>query len=198
VLATIILGIAQLATTARQEPADPTTGAPTTTGTGIATAITTVDTGEHFTLFPIVSGRANPGATVTVRIGTVELSVTADAQGSWSTADSPVDGLPEQGIITAIADGETQAVTTAFSVAPPPVISVLATGTMATYTVVGLPNTTIEILLDGNVVASGQIGGTEQYEGPLELTPGTHFIQARYADQDRIGPSSPTTSITVA
>jgi len=158
------------------------------------THILTVDTGSLNNVFPIASGSAAPGARVSVQIGATDLTLTADDQGAWTTADSFVEFSSIRGVISASTDQDQEPAVAIFEIAPPPIVEV-SSGT--SFALLGLPESSVEILIDGasSIMAALDTAGSGLETLPLER--GTHFIQVRYTDQSRIGPSSTALTLTV-
>ncbi|KQW07932.1 hypothetical protein ASC66_02955 [Leifsonia sp. Root4] len=172
-----------------------------------------VDTGSS-TLFPLLSGAAEPGATVELTIsrdgqgpaGPVA-AVTADAAtGAWSVAVSRLgDGaelVPGAHTVTArqIAGGATSDASTArsFTLSAPTLTAPLAGSEhredqLPTLEFAGAPGTALEFSLDGG---SGWVGETLDADGRAasalsDLPTGVATVAARYTGSDgRHGPAS--------
>jgi len=175
---------------------NPASGPSETTPAVSATATTqilTVDTGTLNNLYPIVSGSTTPDATVNVQIGTTDVRVIADSTGAWTTAGSLIDVSSINGMITATTDQEADANPVVFEIAAPPAVAV-ASGTQISLT--GLGNASVEVLVDGASAAMVVLDSSGAGADDLSLDPGTHFIQVRYSDQSRFGPSS--TALTLS
>ena len=156
--------------------------------------ILNVDTGPLNNLYPVVTGTALPDATVNVQIGSTDLTLTANDDGAWTTEGSEIDFSSLNGMITAGADQETSTASVVYEIAAPPTATVTSGTEIA---VTGTADATVEILVDGasaDIVTLDSSGaGTED----LTLDPGNHFVQVRYCDQSRFGPSSTALTLTV-
>jgi len=176
---------------------------PTPTNTGVAssngastsiTTIATVDTGPMNNLYPIVTGTTTPDVSVNIQIGNTDLRLVADDTGTWTTAGSTVEFTSLRGLITAGTDTETTMATTYYDIAPPPTVQV---SSGATLTVTGLGNATVDVRVDGAPTTSVVLDDGGAAVDTLSLSEGTHFVQVRYTDQSRFGPSSAALPVAV-
>ena len=158
------------------------------------TQILTVDTGVLNNLYPIVSGTTTAHAAVNVQIGSTDVRVTADDNGAWTTVGALVDVSSITGMITAATDQEADANPVVFEIAGPPTVAV-ASGSEISLT--GLGNASVEVLVDGASAATVQLDSSGAGTDDLSLDAGTHFIQVRYCDESRFGPSSTALTISV-
>jgi len=170
------------------------TASATTAGT---TFITQVDTGDHNNLFPIVSGKAEPGSEVVVRIGDTKMTVTADQTGHWDTTVTKIEEAPLKGQISAVSGADPAPALAAYEIQPAPVITYAQTGTTTTWTVAGVPDTGVQILVDGTIETTAILDEAGNGSPWIQLAPGTHFVQVRYAADDRVGASSTAISVEI-
>ena len=162
--------------------------------TNPSTQILSVDTGTLNNLYPIVTGTTIPDATVNVQIGSTDVRLTADDNGSWTTQGSLVDFSSLRGVITASTDQDVDAATAIYEIAEPPTLA-SSSGTEVTLT--GLAGATVEVLVDGPSAGMVTLDATGDGTDDLSLDAGTHFVQVRYADDSRFGPSSTALTLTV-
>ena len=159
-----------------------------------STQILTVDTGTLNNLYPIVSGTTVPDTTVNIQIGSTDVRLTSDDTGAWTTEGSLLDFSSIRGVITASTDQEVDAATAVYEISEPPTVA-LSSGTDVTLT--GLGNAVVEILVDGASTDIVTLDSTGDGTDDLTLDSGTHFIQVRYSDDSRFGPSSTAVTLTV-
>ena len=159
-----------------------------------STQILNVDTGSLNNLYPVVTGTSLPNATVNVQIGSTDLVVTAGDDGTWTTAGSEVDFSSLNGMITAGTDQETNTASVVYEIAAPPTVAVVE-GTEVALT--GIAGSTVEVLADGASADMVTLDSSGTGTDSLTLDPGNHFIQVRYSDQSRFGPSSTALTLSV-
>jgi len=164
----------------------------------VVTQILSVDTGALNNLYPIITGTSDPGATVEVQISNLDLTLTADSEGNWTTGDQISDLSSIRGPVTATTQGNSNPVSVIFEIALPPDLVPTVTEGGVQVSLTGIPNATVDILADGDRALTITLGASEQVSLNIPLSPGTHFLQARYVDQSRIGPSSAPVTITVS
>lgn len=160
--------------------------------------ITSVDLGDADEYFPIVSGTAEPGATVTVSDGvSAPVEVTAASDGTWSTA--LLTGFAAgRGSVTATQTdkaGDTSQATAAqaFTLEAPAVVFANVRAGILHVSVSGIASASVDVLVDGAVVDCGPtvLNSRGWLVARCGLTtPGSHVISARYSDGTRFGPSS--------
>ena len=180
-------------------PGDPGT-APADPEPPAAPSIGTVDTGDG-KYFPLVSGTAAPGATVTVSGAGSTVTVQADAGGAWHL-DSALEGYGTgTGTVSATqtdpATGLSSAATTSSFVLTAPQASVHGlfrhSGYFVEATVSGAPEARVELLVDGANRDTFALNGEGRYTGYLLVGHGTHTVETRYSDgAGRVGPGSQT------
>ncbi|GAB3392118.1 hypothetical protein GCM10027568_18840 [Humibacter soli] len=165
-----------------------------------APSIGTVDTGDG-KYFPLVSGSAAPGATVTVSGAGSTVTVQADASGAWRL-DSALDGYGAgTGTVSVTqtdpATGLSSAATTSSFALTAPQASAHGLfrqgGFFVEATVSGAPKARVELLVDGASRDAFTLNGAGRYTDYLLVGPGTHTVETRYADgAGRVGPGSQT------
>ena len=154
--------------------------------------VSSVDTGSgplggH--LYPIVSGTAAAGATVTIAATGRTTAVTADASGAWSAL--VVDGVQPGTTILSItqtgtAGDASPAVQSSVAIAPPDVS--VSSGTIL---VSGTPLATIQVRSGQGSWSSATLGADGTWR-PAPDGPGSQSpvpFSARYAADDRFGPT---------
>jgi RNA polymerase sigma factor (sigma-70 family) len=184
-------------------------GSPDPPATPPAAPTVTVDTGGGL-YFPIVSGTAEPHATVTVSVtgaadavgGTTTATVTADTSGSWSI-DTAFSGLGAgEGTVTATqtdADGHVSAPASAsFTLGSPQFTVTVVDLVSTTLNVTGAPNSTVQVLVGGaawrtvSLDADGR-GSTSVLS--LFVYGNTYSVGVQYIDD--AGRAGPVTESTV-
>jgi hypothetical protein len=137
--------------------------------------------------FPIIRGTAEPGDTITVTIGNTNYTVTADARGSWMVS-GPFTGLSSgTQTVTAYGKSNTTPYTSTFELAPPPTMSVASTPSGINLSLQGIPNSNVQVMIDGTKTVPLKLDGGGNYFGPLSLLPGDHTIIAKYQSGNRQG-----------
>ena len=172
------------------DPSETTSASTTAT----STQILNVDTGPLNNLYPVVTGTSLPDATVNVQIGSSDLTLTANDDGAWTTEGSEVDFSSLNGMITAATDQETTSASVVYEIAAPPTVTV-SSGTEIALT--GIADATVEVLVDGPSIGTVTLDSSGAGADDLTLDPGNHFIQVRYCDQSRFGPSSTALTLSV-
>lgn len=167
--------------------------------TAEAPVISSVDTGTAADLglwFPIVSGTAEPGASihVTAQTGT-DVRITADANGAWSTpqlADLSVGDTTLSVVQTDPAGNVSPAATVTATVAAPPSATVTGTGSGFDLTISGVPGAGLEALADGYSgwgPTAVDSSGTSSQSYTWSTTAGDHTVTVRYGSGGRFGPA---------
>ena len=148
--------------------------------------------------FPVIRGMAEPGDTITATVGNTNYTVTADARGAWMVS-GPFTGL-SSGHQTLTVRGTSNATPTIsnFELAPPPTMSIASTPSGINLSLRGLPNASVQIMLDGTKTVPLKLDGGGNYFGPLSLTPGDHSVTAKYQSGNRQGLSYGPLSVTVS
>ena len=193
VLALILIVVVLVVTTQGHSSSTPSDSTVATASTTSSAHIVTVDTGALNNLYPIVTGTAAPDAVVNVQIGGTDVRLTADETGAWTTSGSLADIASINGMITVSTDQEGDADSAMFEIVPPPTVS--ASGTELSLT--GLGGATVEILVGGDSVGTVTLDSSGNGTDDLSLDSGTYFIQVRYADGTRFGPSSTALTMSV-
>lgn len=193
VVGAAIFGISQI----WASPSQPSSPRSTQPLGAVTTQIQSVDTGALNNLFPIISGTTDPGASVEVQISDLDFTVTADAQGNWTTADHVNDLSSIRGLVTAGKTGSANPVSVVFEIALPPDLAPTPVGGGVSITATGIADADMEILADGESAATLTLDSSGNASADIALEPGTHFLQARYVDQSRVGPSSTAVTVTV-
>lgn len=143
---------------------------------------------------PTFTGTANPGATITLRVGaTVVGTATADASGAWSV--TPTMSLAEgmQTVTATAVDDLGNATTDTTVVVVDSLTFVMVTGpadgssttdTTPTVTGTGEPGATVDVLVDEAVVGSVTVAadGTWSLDVPTALSTGMHRVRAEARD----------------
>lgn len=164
-----------------------------------------------YTDTPTVGGTGEPGATVSVKIGGVEVGTTVvNPDGSWVlTTDELPDGASTLVVTQTDPAGNESASTTVTvtvdTTAPAvPVLLTPADGDVvdtATPEVTGTaePGSTLSVLVDGVVVDTFTVGssGEFSYTFPPALADGSHVITLRAADGGNTSDPSVPVTITV-
>ena len=155
-----------------------------------AVSIQSIDTGTGNVLYPKISGKAEPGDTVSVSINSSTFTTRADATGSWSL--TPTSGL-QSGTQTVTAWGSlnSSATTSSFPLASPPQPSVSKTW----LRISGVSGASVKVTIDQNSDVIS-LDGSGKYEAVLSLGPGNHTVSVQYSAGGRYGPSS-TVKVTV-
>ncbi|MDR0489465.1 MAG: zf-HC2 domain-containing protein [Propionibacteriaceae bacterium] len=175
--------------------AAPTTSRPPTTAPPVpapepaasSASIGSIDGGPSGMYFPIIRGTAEPGDTITVTIGNTNYTVTADARGSWMVS-GPFTGLSSgTQTVTAYGKSNTTPYTSTFELAPPPTMSVASTPSGINLSLQGIPNSNVQVMIDGTKTVPLKLDGGGNYFGPLSLLPGDHTIIAKYQSGNRQG-----------
>ena len=164
--------------------------------TALPPQIASVDTGSGASAgsaAPIVSGTAEPGATVDVSDGDVVLAtVTADPAGSWTTPELVL--APPSFALTArqtdvlgnVSDPSAPATGTVLA----PSVTAMSAGMSITLTAYGLPGTRLLLYVDGRArdrwLETGA-DGTASQEYSWTGAPGTYRIGFGYDFGDRHG-----------
>ena len=171
------------------QPTTPNTYKPPPANPHASATITGVNVGSGG-WYPIVSGTAEPGDTVTVRLGGGAYTVTADARGTW-TLSGPYPGMgagPQS--VSASAAQNPIAVTTSFTLAAPPTPQISSTASQVTLTLYGIPGASVQVFADGTQWSIVTLNGAGAWSGAIVLSPGTHNISTRYMESGRYGPTS--------
>ena len=156
------------------------------TGTG-------TDTGRWF---PIVSGTAAPGATVTIAGGGGESVVIANADGTWTTPQLTNFDAGEHRVSVTQRLGSlprSVATTREFQMLPPPSIDADGGRTQFSVLVEGDPQSSVQVLADGLIGWGTPIlseTGTWDTSFRWFTSAGSHDIAVRYGNSDRWGPSA--------
>jgi hypothetical protein len=158
--------------------------------------ITAVDTGPNNTLLPLVTGVAPAGTEVTVQIGDATASVVAGDDGRWTTASQPNFTGLTRGQITVSARDLPGPTTAVYQIAEPPVLTT-DQANPSIVTLSGLPNSSVEVLIDGNPATIWTLDGAGTTTGTLTPQPGNRFLQARYVADARFGASSEALAVII-
>ena len=175
-------------------PAAPPVVAPVPVdSTALAPIISLVDTAGGL-VDPILTGTAEPGATVTVTGDTGGTwSTTADGEGAWSVLAS---GLPTgtTNLVAAQTDAAGNVSTASEAVAvtlTPPLLELGGNGAFLFATLTGMPGGDVEVLVDGVpfTVLTVDPSGTADYAAFL---PGNLSVDVavRYVADGRTGPAA--------
>jgi RNA polymerase sigma factor (sigma-70 family) len=161
-----------------------------------APVVSAVDTGGG-RYFPVLSGTAFPGATVTIQsvaaTETATSTATADASGAWTSA--AITGLPAGtdtlNVTQTDAQGQVSPVTSATAVLTVPAVAVDRTREGVALTVTGVPGAQVA----GRITASGSwvtvtLDADGRWSGTLPWWTdfGNRTLQLRYAGDGRVGP----------
>ncbi|MCL2736451.1 MAG: hypothetical protein FWD75_07455 [Propionibacteriaceae bacterium] len=166
-----------------------TTVPPTPVSTYPVASIRSIDTGPQGTLFPIITGTAEPGDTISVNLNGSIVNVTADARGNWSFSgpyNSIAAGLQS---VTAIASLNQAPVTTTFTLPAGPQASVSKQGGVV-LSIHGAPNAPVQVLVDGTARPLITLNSSGDYLSEMNITPNGHSILVRYYSSGRVGPST--------
>lgn len=158
-----------------------------------APVVSAVDTGGG-RYFPVLSGTAVPGATVTIQSVAATETATADASGAWTSA--AITGLPAGtdtlNVTQTDPQGQVSSATSATAVLAVPAVAVDRTREGVALTVTGVPGAQI----DGRITASGSwvavaLDADGRWSGTLPWWTdfGSRTLQLRYAGDGRIGPT---------
>lgn len=170
-----------------------------------APTISSVDTGsgaDSDRWFPIFSGRATPGATITVKVGDSVVTAVVSSTGAWAAPQ--LEGL-EPGTHVAVVQQQVKGFpksspsTARFSLLPGPGIKATGGGAQFHVAVSGESLANVQVLADdlsGWSTKRLAIDGTWGGQFRWFTTEGEHTVGVRYSDGTRWGPSS-TTSITI-
>ncbi|MCL1907226.1 MAG: hypothetical protein FWG08_04850 [Propionibacteriaceae bacterium] len=179
------------------QPSSPPTSATETPATGLSSVvITEVDTGEKNNLYPVVSGTAPANSEVTVTIADQTLTTTADETGQWNSPPMATMATTTRGVIEAkIGDGDSPAVAM-FDISLPPSIVLETHDTYVWVMMTGLPSTTVEVLLDGEVLSQAHLDDVGNGSSQIAWDKKSHRVQVRYVDSERAGAASPEANIS--
>ncbi|MCL2735852.1 MAG: hypothetical protein FWD75_04370 [Propionibacteriaceae bacterium] len=204
--AIVVMGVAALVLThlpahPTSSPTTPThqvtgTAAPSTSPDSV-TQITSVDTGPLNNLFPVVTGIAPPHAGVTVQIGDTEVVTVSSDEGVWTTQGLAMDISQIRGAVTASIGAGSEPAVVVYEIAEPPTTTVTLDPTHVTVVTTGIPDAHVDILVDGAATATSTLDPTGASSTPMTLPSGTHFIQVRYSDADRVGPISAVQPVVI-
>lgn len=158
-----------------------------------APVISAVDTGGG-RYFPVLSGTAVPGATVTIQSVAATETATADASGAWTSA--AITGLPAGtdtlNVTQTDPQGQVSSATSATAVLAVPAVAVDRTREGVALTVTGVPGAQV----DGRITASGSwvavaLDADGKWSGTLPWWTdfGSRTLQLRYAGDGRFGPT---------
>ena len=151
-----------------------------------------IDTGANNNLLPIVSGSGPANATIQVRVGDASATVTSDQNGAWTTFGVGLEPTETRGAVMATIQ-PLESAAAAFELNAPPMPTL---DQAETLTLIGLSNTLVEVIVDGGVADTVQLGESGTYSGLLDLPSGSHFLQSRYVEDERYGPSSQVIIVT--
>jgi len=154
---------------------------------GSQVQITEVDTGAFNNLYPLVSGTTTPETDVTVLIGDQTIVVTSDPTGAWATPISDQSSLSTRGTIEARIAGQKTPATSEFDIALPPSLTIETHDDYVWLTMTGLPSSSVDILLDGEVKTHATLDGVGNGSGKVLVDGKTHVVQIRYTEQNRLG-----------
>lgn len=172
-----------------------------------APTILTVDTGtgaRQNLLYPIISGTAEPRATVTLSNGTSALvMISADADGYWSTGQLTAygPGTSTLSITQTTVEGSTSPpATTRVMLAAPPIMFAATGRDGFSIVVIGSTSGSIKVLTDQKIdwgvheLLPGFLG-TYDWAGSFTWvpSPGLHDVSVQYVFGDRSGPPRITT-----
>lgn len=157
-----------------------------------APIVSAVDTGGG-RYFPVLSGTAVPGATVTIQSVAATETATADASGAWASA--AITGLPAGtdtlNVTQTDAQGQVSPVTSTTVVLAVPAVAVDRTREGVALAVTGVPGAQV----DGRITASGSwvtvtLDADGRWSGTLPWWTdfGHRTLQLRYAGGGRVGP----------
>ena len=153
-------------------------------------SIRSIDTGSGGVLYPRIAGTSEPGDTITVTINGNSFTTRADAAGNWSL--TPTSGLVSgTQTVTASASSNSAPVTSSFTLASPPRISVATTS----LTISGVPGASVQVTIDQTTQVI-VLDGSGQYVSVLKLGPGDHSVSGRYFADGRSGPGTGTIKVT--
>ena len=154
-------------------------------------SIRSIDTGPGGILYPRIVGTAEPGDSISVTINGNSFNTRADANGNWSL--TPTSGLIN-GTQTVVAQASLNSapVTSSFTLADPPRVSVTSTS----ITVSGVAGAPVQVSIDSNTQVV-TLDGSGQYVSALQLSPGSHSVSGRYFADGRSGPGGSTIRVTV-
>ncbi|KRC51588.1 hypothetical protein ASE16_00345 [Leifsonia sp. Root227] len=176
------------------KPTSTPTPTPTSTPTPTAPApvVTTVDTaGGRY--FPILSGTAAPGATVTITASAGTVAVTADAGGAWTSPpiSDLATGTSALSVTQTDAQGRLSPAASVTVALDAPALTLDGRGDGTSLTITGVPRARVE----GRLTTSGSwstlaLDGSGRWESSLPWWTGigTWTVQVRYAGDDREGP----------
>jgi RNA polymerase sigma factor (sigma-70 family) len=162
----------------------------------LAAPTVTIDTGADNRYYPVFSGTAAPGSTVTISIGTLSVTAGADSVGNWSTSQ-----IDAEGDVTVVQDDRlvptSPAWTGTVQLAAPPVVTPTVNGWSFTVSVAGLPSARVETLSDRApwlTITLDALGAyTDARSWTYNESPAGHTLGARYADGNgRYGSTSLT------
>ncbi|WP_187976900.1 sigma-70 family RNA polymerase sigma factor [Mycetocola sp. JXN-3] len=189
-----------IATTPNPTPIPTPTPSPTppTTGTPEAPKITRVDDGDGL-LWPVVSGRAKPAATVHLTGPGVDVEVVAEADGAWSTAQLELPAGTSELRVSQSIEGLTSTETTqTVSLETPERPTVRWDPAWGITAIIhSRPATSAVLTIDPlgtRPIAGGTDGVTET---PLSIPASLNRVtlSAHYEWGDRRGPTSPATVV---
>jgi RNA polymerase sigma factor (sigma-70 family) len=149
----------------------------------IVPAITGIDTGTGV-LFPVVSGTASPGATVTVSAGGGQVQVRAAGNGTWRTGPLPV----RTGTTSVTAASSAGTSSPASCVVASPVVSISSRADDTTITIQGRAGETYAVSADGaslGVTTTNTAGTAVARTSRSVATVTVHAVSG-----DRVGPNT--------
>ena len=192
IVITIIFGLFHLgAASPNNDPTSTVSGSPVVIP-DFPPVIVLIDTGTNNNLLPIVSGSGPANATIQVRVGDASATVTSDQNGAWTTIGTGLEPTETRGAVMATIQ-PLESATAAFELIAPPIPTL---DQAETLTLIGLSNAFVEVIVDGGVADTVQLGESGTYSGLLDLPSGSHFLQSRYVEDERYGPSSQVIIVT--
>ena len=149
------------------------------------------DSGPAGLCYPVLSGSAAPGSTLTLTMLGGRYQVTVGADGQWVSPRLTAIGPGSRAVSVGYAEGAPQAVSTSPQVAGPPSLSVTPHADSLVVGVNGLPGQSAEVLIDGQSQGVFNLDETGHYRVVWPpLAPGQHTVSVRYASPACAGPST--------
>lgn len=147
--------------------------------------------------FPVISGTAAPGDTVTVGVGGVMYTVVADARGIW-TLSGPFSGLRAGNVAVAARAAQNNTVASTSFTFSAPSITISSTTSGTAITIRGVANANIQLVVDGSSTQSIKLDGAGNYSGYLHMLTGDHSVTGRYYGDGRYGVTVGPIQVTVS
>ena len=157
------------------------------------------DSGPGGLCYPLLTGSAEPGATL--QIGGIGWGVTvqADATGQWQTSrlTDLHPGVVIYNVVYQASPAGASPLAGQVTVVKPPALALSPQSNGLVVAATGQPDQAVEVLVDGESWGVGTLDASGRYRAVVTgLNPGNHTVAIRYAPTGCTGPAS-SLSVTI-